>query len=192
MAMAPLINGYLILPCFWKKYLMNSTTDFCNLKEKLKVALFLFLFAFVTNIYAVEPLPSNLINFNSQQGLNLFKKDLNVDSLKLLEHFTTQKTVTYCGVASVVMILNSTGITAPEDSQHQPYHYFNQDDFFTDQIKEIITPEEVLDHGIKLSLLNQIIQTYGLKTKLFYANNLTMENFRAVLKTAISDHQFII
>ncbi len=150
------------------------------------------LFIFITVAYAVEPLPGNLINLASHPGLVLLKEDLSENSLKLLSHFTTQKTVTYCGVASAVMVLNSTDIIPPVDSQHAPYRYFNQDDFFNDQVKKIITPEEVQKNGISLTKLSKVIQSYGLKAKPYFANELNLEEFRKILKNAISNQQFII
>jgi Phytochelatin synthase len=154
--------------------------------------LLLSLFILTTLAYAVERLPANLINLASQPGLVLLKKDLNENSLKLLSHFTTQKTVTYCGVASAVMVLNSTDIVPPIDSQHPPYRYFNQDNFFNDQVRKIITPEEVKKNGISLTKLSKVIQRYGLKAKPYFANELNLEKFRKTLKNAISNQQFII
>lgn len=151
-----------------------------------------FLLIFVTKIYAVEPLPSSLINFESSEGLAYLKENLNTNALKLLSHFTTQKTPTYCGVASIVMVLNASGKDAPIDAYHAPYHYYTQDNVFNNQIKKIITPEKIQQKGITLAKLSQIIQSYGLKTTTFYANELTLEEFRQIVKSAISNQKFII
>lgn len=147
---------------------------------------------FTTAIYAVEPLPNNLISLNSPQGLILFKKDINTNTLKLLSHFTTQKTVTYCGVASVVMVLNSSDLTPPPDSQHAAYYYFNQDDFFNNETNKIILPEEVQKNGITLLKLSKIVKSYGLKNEPFFANNLDVDKFRNTLKNAILDDKFVV
>ena len=154
-----------------------------------------FLWLYVTGIttaLAVEPLPSHLINFTSHSGAVLLKKDLNENTLKLLAHFTTQKTLTYCGIASAVMVLNAVGIAPPVDSQHAPYRYFNQDNFFNDSVKHIVTPEAVQKNGIDLTTLSQVIERYGLTVKLFHANKLNVKTFRATLQQAISHKQFII
>jgi hypothetical protein len=156
---------------------------------KLKSYIAACLFAFTITAYAIEPLPSNLISFTSPTGLALFKKDLNPNALKLLAHFTTQKTVTYCGIASVVMILNAS---TPLDLQRTPYRYFNQDDFFNEQVKKIITLDEVKKQGINLTKLSKVIQSYGLKAQPIFANTLNMKKFREILKGAILQQQFII
>ncbi|MDR3503694.1 MAG: phytochelatin synthase family protein [Legionella sp.] len=159
---------------------------------KLKFACLCFIFAFITECYAVEPLPDNLIGISSKPGIALFQKNINQNSLKLLEHFTTQKTMTYCGIASVVMVLNSSGLSAPPDFQHAPYHYFTQEGFFNEQVQQIINPEEVQKVGINLFTLNRVIQSFGLKSDVFFANELSMGEFRAVLKKALLNQQFII
>ena len=162
------------------------------IKKGSYLIFFGFLFALITNVYAIELLPSNVIDFNSSHSLAFLKKDLNENTLQLLEHFTTQKTVTYCGIASAVMVLNSIGITAPIDSEHLPYHYFTQKNIFNDQVKKIATPDKVEQKGINLTNLGQIIESYGLSARAVYANNLTLEEFRKILKNAILNRQFII
>src|SRR5215208_3359021 len=117
---------------------MHITNEENSMKYVFKAALLLSLF--LQFAYAVEPLPSDLVAFTSTSGAVLLKESSNKNTLTLVSHFMTQKTPTYCGVASVVMILNSTNRIPPIDSQHDPYRYFNQDDFFTDSVKKIITP----------------------------------------------------
>ncbi|WP_058534654.1 phytochelatin synthase family protein [Legionella saoudiensis] len=159
---------------------------------KLKFACLGFIFAFITECYAVEPLPDNLIDISSKPGMVLFRKNINQNLLKLLEHFTTQKTVTYCGIASAVMVLNSSGLAAPIDFQHAPYHYFTQEDFFNEQVRQVITPEEVQKEGISLSRLNMVIKRFGLNSEVFFANDLSKDEFRSLLKNALLNQQFII
>ncbi len=84
--------------------------------------------------YAVLPLPANQIDFSSSQGGRLLTKNINQTSLGLLEHFTTEHGVTFCGVASAVMVLNTLPLTPLDDLQHPPYKYFTQENFFTDSV----------------------------------------------------------
>ncbi len=142
--------------------------------------------------YAVLPLPANLINLASPAGATLLMPNLNVNTLKLLSHFTTQKTVSFCGVASVVMVLNSSLLDPPIDSLHAPYHYLNQDDFFNDKVINIVKLQEVQKHGMTLATLNRVIQSFGLGSKLYYASNLDEKKFKKILITAIANNQFII
>ncbi|MCR9192499.1 MAG: phytochelatin synthase family protein [Gammaproteobacteria bacterium] len=165
------------------------TLTFLN---KIGTVLLLSLILLATEAHAINQLPGHLIPFDSQDSLKFLKRDLNSNTLNLLGHFTTQQTVTYCGIASTVMILNAQHLVAPVDARYVPYHYFTQDNFFTEQVSQITPAEEVRDHGIALSKLDQMIQTFGLKTKLFYANDVTIETFRTKLQHAILKNKFII
>ena len=146
----------------------------------------------VIGAHAKELLPNNLIDVTSQHGQVLLKRNLNLNSVKLLTHFTTQKTTTYCGIASAVMVLNSTDKIPPADSLHTPYTYFTQDDIFNEQVKTIITPEDVEKKGIRLTKLSQILQNYGVEAKPYFSNELTEKQFKEILTSAISKQEFVI
>ena len=67
------------------------------------------------------PLTPNLINFNSDEGEKLLiESKSREDFFPLSMQFVTQVNQAYCGVASIVMVLNGLGIQAPESSQHKP------------------------------------------------------------------------
>ena len=156
----------------------------------VKLALCVFLFHPLS--YATEPLPNNLINFSSQTSLELLKEDLNLNTLKLLSNFTTQQTLSYCGVASSVIILNSIDIPAPLAFPNAPFHYFTQDNFFNDKVNKIIPQAEVLKQGITLTQLAKMLQAYGLDAKPYFANEVNVEKFRTILKDAILNQNFIL
>src|SRR5215212_2307670 len=102
------------------------------------IVAFIFCFLAINSpCYSVERLPNHLINLQSQEGMKLFKRNVNNNAIKLLTHFTTQKTVTYCGIASATMVLNASIIDAPIDSPSIPYNYFTQENFFNDKVKQI-------------------------------------------------------
>jgi hypothetical protein len=163
------------------------------MKWKYNLTIFFWLLlTFTITVYAVEPLPRCLINLGSQPGADLFKEDLNENSLKLLSNFTTQKTHTYCGIASMVMILNSIDIPPPLDAHHSPYHYFNQENFLNEKIIKIIPLQEIQKNGISLTKLSEVIRIYGLDAKPFFANDLNLEKFRSILRDAILNRHFII
>ena len=74
------------------------------------------------------PVPSNLINTNSTAGEHLFfESEARKAYFPLANNFVTQKYQSYCGVASVVMVLNAAHIPAPTVPEFEPYHTFTQD-----------------------------------------------------------------
>lgn len=166
------------------------------MKIKLYSVMFLgLIFSFLTmpeTLFAVEPLPKNLINFTSPKGQILLKINLNLNALKLISHFTSQENLGYCGPASAVMILNSTNIVPPVVSPYAPYGYFTQDNFFNDTVKKIITPEIVKKQGMTLTELGQSLKVYGLKVQIIPANKTNLTHFRNALKNALLNNQFII
>src|SRR5437762_4315791 len=113
------------------------------MKIKLCLSAFGVLFLYFNTVSAVEPLPDNLIKLSSKPGLILLKRDVNENTLKLLSHFTTQESVSYCGVASIVMVLNAINFNPPVATQYKPYKYYTQEEFFTEQVNKIITAKKV-------------------------------------------------
>jgi hypothetical protein len=162
------------------------------MKIKLCLSIFCSLFLCFNTANAVEPLPDNLISLSAKSGMGLLKRDLSENTLKLLDQFTTQESVTYCGVASAVMVLNAININPPVATKYQPYRYYTQEDFFTEKVQKIISQYEVAKAGITLAQLGQIIETFGLKTKTYYANELNERSFRKILKMALANQQFVI
>lgn len=165
------------------------------MKIKLHSAIFLLLLAFAPLTQAVLPLPkdSNLTEFSSKESKKFLEKSMDSNSLKLLSQFETQKTTTYCGVASLVMVLNSSGIKPPDDPLHKPYQYFTQDNFFNADVEKIIPASDVEKKGITLDQLNEIALALGLKSEAFHADQFrSEEDFKKFLTKAMSKKKFII
>ncbi len=154
------------------------------LKIKFNFTAVLLLFIVTFGAYAVESLPQNLISFPSENGWVLAKDNLSENAIKLLANYTTQKTTTYCGVASAVMVLNSFGTA--------PYEYFTQDNFFNNKVERIIMPNEVQKRGMTLMQLSQALHSYGLKTDVVFANKVSLLEFRDILKKSLTDKKFVI
>ena len=60
------------------------------------------------------PLPGNLTDLNSSQGEVFFLESGALGNyFAMADSIVTQKTQAYCGVASMVMLLNAAGVPAP-------------------------------------------------------------------------------
>ncbi len=147
---------------------------------------------FTGTVYAVEPLPDNLIALDSPAGEKILAGHVHDNTLRLLEQFTTQKTTTYCGVASAVMVLNASDIPAPVTPEYAPYAYFTQDAFFTDKVSAIIKPEVVARQGMTLTELASAISTYGLNATPYPAQKMDVKAFKKIAITALAEDQFVI
>ncbi len=85
------------------------------------------------------PLPQNLIDIQSVDGEKLlFESEARAAYFPLSVNFVTQQTQSYCGVASIVMVLNAMGVPAPTPPEYAPYKTFTQDDFLTESTDKVL------------------------------------------------------
>jgi hypothetical protein len=126
------------------------------------------------------PLTPNLINFNSDEGEKLLiESKSREDFFPLSMQFVTQVNQAYCGVASIVMVLNSLGIEAPESAQYKPYRVFTQENFFNNKAtQQVISTDVVSRQGMTLEEMGRLIGSYGAKAKVYHASNSNIDEFR--------------
>ena len=126
------------------------------------------------------PLAPNLIAFNSDEGEKLLiESRAKEDFFPLTMQFVTQNNQAYCGVASIVMVLNGLGIPAPEAPQYKPYRVFTQENFFNNQAtQKVITPEVVSRKGMTLDQLGGLLASYDTNVKVYHAADTSLEEFR--------------
>ncbi|WP_414753910.1 phytochelatin synthase family protein [Anabaena sp. CCY 9910] len=140
-------------------------------------------------------LSPNLIGFNTNEGEKLLLTSRSrEDFFHLSMQFVTQVNQAYCGVASIIMVLNSLRINAPETSQYSPYRVFTQDNFFSNEkTKAVIAPEVVARQGMTLDELGGLIASYGVEVKVNHASNTNIEEFRKqVAENLKQDGNFVI
>lgn len=125
-------------------------------------------------------LPPNLIKFNSPEGEKLFlESKAREEFFPLSMQFVTQNNQAYCGVASMVMVLNSLQIPAPEATQYTPFHVFTQENFFNNPAtQKILSPDVVSRQGMTLDQLGQLTASYGVNVKVYHASDTRLEDFR--------------
>jgi len=127
-------------------------------------------------------LTDNLIGLNSPQGEQLLmSSQARQDYLPLSIQFVTQENLAYCGVASIVMVLNALSIPAPESPGFGQYNFFTQENFFNSQAKKVITPDVVARQGMTLEELGQLLESYPVKAQVYHGGDVTLEEFRQLL-----------
>jgi len=126
------------------------------------------------------PLPRNLIGFNSSQGEQLLLESQARQAYwPLSVQFVTQNNQAYCGVASMVMVLNALSIPAPVAPEYSPYHVFTQENFFNnEQTRKVLAPEVVARQGMTLDQLGQLLATYSVNVKVYHSTDTSLEEFR--------------
>ena len=88
------------------------------------------------------PLPDNLTGFSTHDGEAYFaESDAHEAYFPLASNFLTQKTQAYCGVASMVMVLNALGLPAPAVPEYEPYRTFTQDNVLSERTDAVLPRE---------------------------------------------------
>jgi hypothetical protein len=142
---------------------------------------FLLGFSLASSRFLSKPLPvsQNLIPLNSTEGEQLLSSSkAQQDYLPLSAHFVTQKNPAYCGVASMVMVLNALAIPAPASPKLGNSHAFTQDNVFNERMRQVRSPAEISWRGMTLEKLGQLLSTYPVRVEVHYASDMTLDEFR--------------
>ena len=133
------------------------------------------------------PLPDNLAGFSTPAGERYFNEsDGKAAYFPLASAFVTQKTQSFCGVASIVMVLNALGAPAPAVPEYEPYRTFTQDNLL-DANTEAVLPRAVLDRiGMTLDQIGGILATKGMTATVVHAGDSTLDGFRTAASAALS------
>ncbi|MFO1036302.1 MAG: phytochelatin synthase family protein [Geminicoccaceae bacterium] len=129
------------------------------------------------------PLPPNLIDVRSEQGEKLLLEADALDAyVPLSVNFVTQKLQSFCGVASIVIVLNALDVPAPTTPEYEPYHTFTQDNFL-DERTETILPREVLTkQGMTLDQLGALLRLHPVEATVNHAADSSVDQFRAAAR----------
>jgi Phytochelatin synthase len=125
-------------------------------------------------------LPPNLTDLNSEEGQKLFLESGSFTAyFPIADNFVTQKTQSYCGVASVVMVLNALGMPAPTTPEYQPYHTFTQDNLLDDQTDAVLPRAVLARQGMTLDELGKLLALHPLAIEVHHAADVSLDAFRA-------------
>jgi Phytochelatin synthase len=125
------------------------------------------------------PLPDNLTGFSTHDGEVFFaESDAHEAYFPLASNFLTQKTQAYCGVASIVMILNALSVPAPPVPEYEPYRTFTQDNLLTQQTDAVLPREVLARQGMTLDQVGGILATQPVKAEVHHASESSVDEFR--------------
>ncbi len=125
------------------------------------------------------PLPDNLTGFSTRDGEVYFaESDAHEAYFPLADNFLTQKTQSYCGVASIVMVLNALGLPAPAVPEYEPYRTFTQDNVLNERTDAVLPRQTLARQGMTLDQLGGILATLPVKAEVHHASDSSVEEFR--------------
>jgi len=157
----------------------------------LRISVFVFL---VLGGQVMASLPADaIVAYTSDDGKELLCCSRNKgDFWRLSRYFITQQNGGFCSVASSVMALNALEIEKPEVPNFKNYRLFTQDNFFTDEVRQFLTPEHVRRHGMNLEELQQVIETFGVEATVRHGEDLDEGQLRSILLDVLNDPQKIL
>ncbi|MFM8526042.1 MAG: phytochelatin synthase family protein [Cyanobacteriota bacterium] len=123
------------------------------------------------------------------EGMTLLSSSTaRADYGSLAQEFLTQATLTYCGVASSVMVLNSLNVPAPEVPGYGPYRFWTQDNVWSGTDPgTVVSAGQVQRQGMTLSELATLLRSHGLVVEAIHGQELTLTTFRKQLEQNLSN-----
>ncbi|WP_245576899.1 phytochelatin synthase family protein [Kaistia adipata] len=147
--------------------------------SKLRIALILLGFWCGAATAETLPLPNNLIGSATNEGEALLVgAEAREAYFPLADQFVTQKTQSYCGIASMVMVLNAAGVPAPAVPDYEPFHTFTQDNLLNERTDAIVPRETILKQGMTLDQLAGVLATRPLAVTVKHAGDTSLDAFR--------------
>lgn len=124
-----------------------------------------------------------LISLPSAQGERfLWRSRHKANFFNLMDYFTTEKGLSFCAPASIVMELNALSFPHPLTPEHYPYALYNQDNLFaTPAALAVTSPAMVGWQGMTLAQVSQLLSAWHAKNKLYYANKVSLAKFRKLV-----------
>ncbi len=141
------------------------------------------------------PLPGNLTDLNSDEGERYFlESGAFATYFSIADNFVTQKTQAYCGVASIVMVLNAAGVPAPTSPEYQPYHVFTQDNVLDERTDAVLPREVLARQGMTLDQLGGLLALHPVTIEVHHAADGSLDAFRAAARDylASKDHFVVV
>jgi hypothetical protein len=124
-------------------------------------------------------LPDNLIDLRSPKGEALLLETRALDAyFPISVAFETQKNQAYCGVASIVMVLNAIHAPAPTTPEYQPYDIFTQDNVLDERTDAILPRAVLARQGMTLDQLGQILSLHPINIDVRHAATGGLDEFR--------------
>ncbi|QNT68616.1 phytochelatin synthase family protein [Defluviicoccus vanus] len=133
------------------------------------------------------PLPDTLISLASEQGEHLLLESEARESYWPLSiYLETQQNGAYCGVASIVIVLNALGIEAPATPEHAPYRMFTQTNVLNSQTEAVVPQTVLLRQGMTLDQIGGILEVYGVAVSVHHAADSSVDAFRLLARQALA------
>lgn len=132
--------------------------------------------------------PAATIPLPEPQGQTLLLQSADrADYGPLAEQFLTQANLAYCGVASMVMVLNSLAVPAPAAAGYGSYRFWTQDNVFdAAATRAVLSPAVVTRQGMTLQELRALLASHGLQARAIHGDRLSLAQFRLLVRSNLA------
>jgi hypothetical protein len=154
------------------------------IKKRLISLIYTFIFLFSQPDFAATlNLPENLISLDTPKGEQmLFSSTFHQSYMPLSMQFVTQNDQSYCGIATMVMVLNALNIQAPLTPEIAPFSTFTQNNLFNEKTELILPKATLLNEGMTLDQLGEMLNTFGLNIVVKHITTANIEEFLSLAK----------
>ncbi len=140
----------------------------------------------MTATFYKRPLPPNLTAFSSAEGRQIFEEALSAGTMAgyfaLAEQFHTQAEPAFCGLGTLVVVLNALGIDpGPSRVWKGPWRWFSEEHL--DCCRPL---DEVRRSGLTLPQLACLARCNGASVHVQFAQSSTVNAFREAVRLATS------
>jgi hypothetical protein len=145
--------------------------------------------ALLAPIPAARAQPARTIPLPEREGQTLLLQSIDrADYGPLAEQFLTQANLAYCGVASMVMVLNSLAVPAPAAAGYGSYRFWTQQNVFESaSARAVLGPELAARQGMTLEQLRALLASHGLQARAIHGDRLSQAQFRLLLRSNLSN-----
>lgn len=125
------------------------------------------------------PLPPNLIGLGSPPGNHLLIGSKAREAYWPLSlQFVTQQDQAYCGVATLVMVLNALKVQAPATPDIEPFRTFTQANVLSNETERVLARAVLAEHGMTLDQFGQLLTSYAVTAVVVHADQSSLNRFR--------------
>ena len=129
---------------------------------------------------AVGEPPSRLVDFRSDEGEQfLVQAEARRAYFPLASHFVCQEHRSFCGVASMAMVLNAMQVSAPSVPELAPYRTFTQTNVLDAATEAVVSQAMIREQGLSLDQFAAVFATKPVTLSVHHANTSTLDEFRA-------------
>ncbi len=130
--------------------------------------------------------PASLVDLRTPQGEQMLAESDALDSfIPLSIAFVTQQTQAFCGVASIVTVLNALSIPAPSTPEYEPYRTFTQDNLLDDRAEAVLPRKLLARQGMTLDELGRLLALHPVETQVHHAADAGLDEFRAAARAYV-------